>query len=212
MPAELDIIQVVKTNDLFARNAAGRPKIDRYGSRVSGGPGDRTPECSEEQKGFFIQFFSVTATEPIKAVKAAVEVPEPRFIRTIARPRANGLGLGTKIKPAYATGIGLREFGRTSWSPRSFCRRPITRFVEIRPGARARKVLCRIYGEREAHRNKRRAACRVACDSSCSLPGDQVHKIYVTATGKSLLSVRPMFSAAPAGDKSSDQPECNSGN
>jgi hypothetical protein len=114
LPAELDIIQVVKTNDLFARNSTRRPKIDRYGSRVGWGPGDQTPERSEKQKDFFIQFFSATATEPIKAVKAAVEVPEPRFIRTIARPRANGLGLGSKIKPAYATGIGLREFGRTA--------------------------------------------------------------------------------------------------
>ena len=66
MPAELEIIQVAKADDLFARDPAGRPKIDRDGSGVDGDPGDRTPERSQEQKSFFIQFFSATATEPIK--------------------------------------------------------------------------------------------------------------------------------------------------
>jgi hypothetical protein len=40
----------------------------------------------------------------------------------------------------------------------------------------------------------------------------QVHKIYVTATWSRRYQSGPMLSATPAGDKSSDQPECNSGN
>jgi len=56
LPAEREIIQVAKADDLFACDPAGRPKIDRDGSSVRWDPGDRTPERSQKQKPFSFSF------------------------------------------------------------------------------------------------------------------------------------------------------------
>lgn len=72
MPIELEITWVAKADDLSACDPTGRPKINRDGSGVCGGPADRISERRQEKKLFFIQFFPATVTQPL--VKAAVEV------------------------------------------------------------------------------------------------------------------------------------------
>ena len=88
MPIELEVIQAAKADDLLADDPTGRPKIDRNGSGVCGGPGDRTSERRQKQKSFFHSVFFGNGDPTNQTLKAAVEVPKLFFVTIIARARA----------------------------------------------------------------------------------------------------------------------------
>ena len=57
MSAELEVVEVVKADDLFACDAAGRPEIDCDGCSVSWESEDRTPKRNQKQQLFFHSVF-----------------------------------------------------------------------------------------------------------------------------------------------------------
>jgi len=68
----------------------GRPKIDRDGSGVCGGPGDRTSESPQEQKRFFYLVVLGNVDPNNQIVKAAVEVPKLYFVALLRVRGADG--------------------------------------------------------------------------------------------------------------------------